>query len=331
MQYKYRPGCTLETAGSRIGLFLCLLAGISSGGAYAQQGGFEQPGSACRKLFLTVTDETLRPIVGATVKFLGGWTAATDFHGDVMMDCPPGNHFPFTVDVSAPGFEAQSGTIFTGHTRFFLQRTMRAANTYPAAGTTVKVEELPREIQEKSAQLRKEASEAIERGDNAGAEKLLSRALELTPSEPEIYNDIACTLVRRGRPAGAAASLLQGLDVASHNPLLMGNLGLVRWLQGLRDESYKLLVDADARGFATPSAHFVLGVLYLENGEPKKSIRQLSSVNARQFKLRDLFYSLSLRDVGKVKEAADKFRDYLKRNPASFALTAPPAFEDQKP
>jgi hypothetical protein len=179
---------------------------------------------------------------------------------------------------------------------------------------TIGVEELSHRVLEESLRLQQAGLNAIRREDYETAVRIFQRALELTPSSLAIYNNIGVCEARRYRVGEAAAWFEKARDMAPFDPLIAGNLGLMRWLQHRTDESYELLAVSISRGGATSAAqHYAMGLMELEKGHPSEGIRNLTTVDRNRFPYRDLFLSAAQRNMGRPGASQKSYRRFMDR------------------
>lgn len=187
---------------------------------------------------------------------------------------------------------------------------------------TVGIAELSPEAQEKSLQLQEAGMDALRHANYEGADRLLRQALELTPSAYTIYNNLGVSSVRSLRLNEASEWLDKAHAMAPFDPVVTGNLGLIRWMQTRNEESYDLLQIAVGHGYSSGSAHYALGVMALQRGYPLEAVRNLSKVNRRSYPARDLYLSLALRELGRIGPSAKSLRKFLAGNRAPWFLAA---------
>ncbi len=208
-----------------------------------------------------------------------------------------------------------------------------AVDAYGQEGTirglsrgAVGVAELSPQASRKSLQLQEAGLNALHHADYLGADRLLHQALALTPSAYAIYNNLAVGCAARSRLSEAAGWLEKAWALAPFDPIVAGNLGVIRWLQERTDESYNLLRTALNRGYNSGAAHFAMGVMALQREYPLEAVRNLSKANRTRFPARDLYLSLALRELGKVDAAAKNLRKFLEGNTAPWFLAAYSAY-----
>lgn len=107
-------------------------------------------------------------------------------------------------------------------------------------------------------------------------------------------------------------------EEAPYRADILGNLGLVRWMQYRDEESYGILLQAFSRGYESKLGHYILGIVGLEKGASKDSVEHLKKVPPDRFPYRDLCLSIAMRNCGKAKAADETFRNFLQRNRAPF-------------
>jgi tetratricopeptide (TPR) repeat protein len=107
----------------------------------------------------------------------------------------------------------------------------------------------------------------IARGDAAGAERALARALELSPNDPSIESLLGWAQMLQANYDGALARSQSVLAREPLNALARTNLGYICLKKGIFGEAIEHLskvirLDNDRK--ATLYAHFYLGVVYLQ-------------------------------------------------------------------
>jgi tetratricopeptide (TPR) repeat protein len=185
---------------------------------------------------------------------------------------------------------------------------------------TVSARELQSDVQEKSIELQQQAAVELRSGRYEEAEKLLRRALELTPSSGAICNNIGLTYLRRHNIDEAAPWFERAVERAPYSAQTVGNLGLLRWIQGRREESFRLLDRATASGFDSPMARYLLGILYLQKMRPRDALEQLKQSSSERLPYRDLYLSVAYAQVGDEKAARKSYHEYVRKNPAPLIL-----------
>lgn len=269
----------------------------------------------CEEIQLSVTGTQGTPIRNAVVVVEGRRRYLTDDRGRVSIGCPPDLKLPVWIEVSAAGFQTRSQTI-RGPSDTGCDIVLNREDAARAGGRdTVSVAELSSEFQERSARLQDEGLDALHRRDYNRAAEYFHHALELTPSSPEIYNNIGVAWARRNDLAKAADWFEKAFALAPFDVVVEGNLGLIRWLQNRCEESYKLLETAIERGYSSASGFYAMGIMALQREHPAEAVRHLSKVNPKVFTYRDLFRSIAFQDLSKPRDALKSRRDFLKRNP----------------
>jgi hypothetical protein len=94
---------------------------------------------------------------------------------------------------------------------------------------------------------------------------------------------------------------------------------LIRYLQHRERESYLLLDRAVEAGFASPTAHYILGVMSLQNGHFERASDQLRRTDSSRYPYRDLYLSIAQRELGKEKTAEKTFQSFVKSHKAPLA------------
>jgi hypothetical protein len=275
----------------------------------------------CKNLVVQVHDATGMGIPNALVTFDRAWSVSTDYDGKAMMECRPMARGTVMVDVTARGFKPARLTVFPDpmlrNNDVFMERET-SANT--PNSTTVSARELAPDVQKKSALLQHEGATALSNGDNEEAEHRFRDALALTPSASSIYNNIGVSYLRRYKFDEAATWFEKAVQASPYDPQLLGNLGMVRWIQKRYEESYQLLDRAVLGGFDAPGAHFVVGVVSLQKAQAEKAVEQLRKTDPAKYPMRDLFLSIALHTQRKEKAASRSFESFTRSSHAPLYL-----------
>jgi tetratricopeptide (TPR) repeat protein len=125
-------------------------------------------------------------------------------------------------------------------------------------------------------------------------------------------------LLRRGNLREAPGWFEKAVELSPFDPVTTGNLGLVRWSQGRKEESCELLNRAVERGFSAPSARYILGLAALKKGLSRDAVRQLSAIPEEGFPYRSLFLSVALRDAGERRKADKELHSFFRARPAEL-------------
>lgn len=273
---------------------------------------------------MKVTDQSGTPIMGAAVvPENGAMEWRTDLQGIAAVPCRLLERASTTVNVSAPGYRAASKVLLPQDARSIVE--VRLDKNEPVsryAGMTVKASELKPGIRKQSVDLQKEAERALSAKDYDNAEKLFLEALQMMPSEGTISNNLGVIAMSRNDILSAASWFQKASEEAPYRADILGNLGLIRWMQRRNDESYAALVKAFAYGYETDLGHYILGTIKLERGESKEAVEHLKKVSTNRFPYRDLYLSIALRNCGKEKAADEAHRNFLRRNPAPFLISS---------
>lgn len=184
-----------------------------------------------------------------------------------------------------------------------------------ATAATVGVQELLHDNRARVARLQQQAADALGRADYVSVEQYLAQALELSPSDAAMAIDLGIVALRSGHSPLAEKWIERAFALAPTNSIALSNLGVLRWTQDRHTESRLLLERAVERESATPLSHYVLGLLYLEDGRPEASIRQLSHLPPERFRSRNLFLAVAYIGLGKTGDAAKSYRKFRQRNP----------------
>lgn len=282
------------------------------------------PGNQCRDIALMVTDKNGIAIMGADIITENhGLEVTTNAQGFADIPCRSveGRILP-VVTVTASGYRPmQVNLIPDSHSRFEVRMDRRESPVNRSMGATVNASELSGNVQRQSNQLQQQAERALAEKDFDSAEKLLMEALQLTPSAASIANNLGIIALRKNDIVTAASWFQKASDEAPYKPEILGNLGLVRWMQRQYEESYALLTKAFSRGYESNLGNYILGTLGLQKGNSKDALEHLKKAPAERFPFRDFYLALALRNCGKNKAADESYQSFLKRNPAPFLLS----------
>jgi hypothetical protein len=309
----------------RAGRLLLVLTGIfilAAASAQQPQRTVRQPDLSPRSLWITVRDRQGHPIPGAVALAGNVPTDPSGKDGVLRIDWRPDTRFPVVVEVRVAGFKSRSELIDNA-TRTTLEVTLEPTETRPG-GTSVSLEELSGERQAGGRQLREEVRRALDRGDNARAEALLLGLAARNPSDPDAFNQLGMAVLRQGRMEQASLWFEKAYGLSGARTFPAANLGMIRWFQNRRDESYRFLEEAIGHGFSSPSAHYTFGLLSLERGRWRQGAEQLAQSSPERFPYRDLFLSVALGAGGHRRQAAKSLREFLKRRPVGLVTSSYP-------
>jgi Tfp pilus assembly protein PilF len=246
--------------------------------------------------------------------------ASSDASGLIRIQIDAQLWVPTVIEVTAHGYQSQSCILDRARMRETTV-VLRARDSGTAReGKTVSAAELPESRQKDADRFNRQGIEALRGGDYAGAESLFLRAISLAPSTPAFYNNIGVTLVRKGEVDRSSDWFEKARQLQPYDPFALGNLGLLRWVQNRHAESMLLLDRAVVSGFQNPSAHYILGILALENGDWRRAERELSITPSDRFPYKHLFRSVALARLGRSREAAKDVSQFRMRNPVPYSV-----------
>jgi hypothetical protein len=273
----------------------------------------------CREVAVMVTDSYGIGIMGAAITTDDSPLEMTaDSRGIVAIPCRSLNNTPPGITVSASGYRTTRVILIPNANSPLEVRLDRRDPVVRDAGATITASELLPKVRKQSAQLQAQAKKALAAGDYNSAEQLLGDAMRLTPSTAAIANNLGIIALRRKDMDTAGKWFQKASEEAPYQADILGNLGLVRWMQQRQEESYRILLQAFSQGYESNLGNYILGIVGLEKGAGKDSVDHLKKVPPDRFPDRDLYLSIALRDCGKT-EAADKtFQDFLRRHRAPF-------------
>jgi len=245
----------------------------------------------------------------------------TDANGVVEIPCRWVRGVLPILKITASGYRPTSVTLVPDSNSRFEVTLDRGEPIVRSAGTTVSAAELSPNAQSESTRLQEEAGKALANQDYQNAGKLLMEAYQLTPSLPGIANNLGIVYLHLRDVESAGNWFQKAAEEAPYKGDILGNLGLVLWLQHRTDESYSILTKASAHGYESNLAHYILGTVSLERGKSQEAAEHLKKISPDKFRYRDLYLSIALRNCGKTKSADETYRNFLKRNPAPFLIS----------
>lgn len=276
----------------------------------------------CRDIVVLVADTAGAGITGAAVAAdNNAFQLTTDDRGLVAIPCRSLNDMITVATVSAPGYFPRTFNLSRASLSRMEVRLDTRRPAVSSAGATVSAAELSPNIQKQSAQLQQDAGKALDARDYDNAEKLLLEAFHLTPSSASIANNLGLVAVHRKDLDSAGSWFRLASDEAPYRPEILGNLGLIRWMQHRTEESYTILARAFSAGYESTLGHYILGMLSLQKGESKSAADHLKKVPTDRFPYRDLYLSIALRNYGKTKAADESYRNFLRRNPVPLLIS----------
>lgn len=270
-----------------------------------------------------VTDFTGIAITGAAVVTEDSpYEWRTDSQGIAAIPCRSMQGTIQMLKVSAPGYEPTQVTYMPDGRSMFEVRLDRREQIVKGAGNTVNASELKPDVKKQSAQLQKDAVKALEAEDYDSAERLLLDALQLTPSEALIANNLGVIALQRGDLEAASGWFQMAAAAAPYRWDIQGNLGMVLWMLRQPEEGYRILSKAFANGYESKLGHYILGTVGLEMGRNEEAVAHLKKVPSDRFPYRDLYLSIALRNRGQLKAAEETYRDFLRRNPVPYMVAS---------
>jgi len=281
------------------------------------------PGDRCHDIALMVTDNNGVAIMGADIITENrGLEVTTDARGYAAIPCRSveGSIMP-VITVTASGYRPTRVNLMPDTRSHLEVRLDRRDNpVLRSTGTTVNAAELTVNVQKQSAQLQQQAERAIASKDFDGAERLLMEALQLTPSAAAISNNLGVVALHKNDLNTAGSWFQKASDQAPYKSDILGNLGLVKWMQHQYEESYSILSKAFSRGYQSTLGNYILGTMGIEKGDSKEAIEHLKKVPTDRFPYRDFYLSIAFRNCGKTKAADASYQNFVKRNPAPFLI-----------
>ncbi len=289
------------------------------------------PAQICPGVLLEVKDSSGRAIGEAIiVSEDNGMRYATDIQGTASIPCGHAASMMRIIEVHASGFKSSTITLLP-NTQSRIEVILAKEDPMPQHSMfAVDVEDLKNPARKEVKHLQTQAAAALHYHDYSSAEKLYLQALRTSPSDASIPNNLGVLALRRGDFKAGNTWFEMAMQLDPYTPDYALNLGILRWMQGRRDESYSLLLLASDRGYEPDSSHYIQGVVSLERGLYKEAARHLKKVSEDRFPYRNLFLSMALRHLGKAKSAEETFLSFLRRNPFPFAYM-PPIIQEPTP
>ncbi len=277
------------------------------------------PGNPCRDVRLTVTDIAGIAIMGAGITTENqDLELTTDSLGSAAIPCHDlGRNILPVITVRATGYKTRRVNLLpdiNSRLEIRMDKSGNLANRTP--GVTVNASELAFDVQKQSAQLQQQANRALAGRDYESAEKLLVEAMQITPSDPSVANNLGIIALHKKDVDEAVSWFQKASDEAPYKFEILGNLGLAKWMQLHYEESYTILTKAYAHGYESNLGNYILGTMELRKGESKDALQHLKKTPPNRFPNRDLYLSIALRSCGKQKAADESYRTFLQNNPA---------------
>jgi Tfp pilus assembly protein PilF len=279
----------------------------------------------CREIEITVRDSMGMVISDAViVTDSSAMPFTTDIQGLTEIPCFTGMNAFSMLEVRAPGYRASRVRI-TPDANYRLEVILDKQDPVaPAAGAIISAKELNKTIQMESQELQNRAASAIRGQDYNTAGTLLLKALELTPSNAEITNNLGVIALHKKDLNAAGMWFEKAMKMAPRKAVFIGNLGIVRWIQARTEESYTLLKRAASMGYESGPVNYVIGKVSLTKGENTQAIEYFKKTSTDRFPYRDLYLSIALYHLGNTKAAEETYYDFLRRNPFPYAFGIPP-------
>jgi hypothetical protein len=304
--------------------FMLLAAGQSAAQRNSSLPGYGRSAEAtdCRTIEVRVEDRFGVGIMGATViseKII--MSVSTDSNGMAKMPCHSDVGAIPRVKVSAQGYMPVTTTIMPDSGDRMEIRLDRLEQETPFSGTIVTVGELSKNAQKRSSHFQEEAAKALADQKYDNAELLLMEAQRLTPSSASIMNNLGIVALHQKDFDKAGEWFQKAAAAAPHIGDIRGNLGLVRWMQDRKEESYNALSRAYDLGYESNFGNYILGIIGLGKGEYKEAVKLLKKVPANQFPYRNLYLSVAFRKCGNNKAADENYRNFLLHNPTPYYVS----------
>jgi tetratricopeptide (TPR) repeat protein len=242
----------------------------------------------------------------------------TDSNGIVEIPCWHGDCAGQAFDIRASGYRSARVTVPADCSENVPVLLENAGRAPQLGGNTIGIVELSQQRQARLASLRRAIAGAFVIRDYSGAERMLLEALQLNPSAAWIANGLGIVALGRGNYDEAALWFDKAAESAPFDPDIMGNCGIIRWLQNRPEESHVLLAKAATLGYKSGLGRYVHGILDLKNGQFADACDNLQHISADQYPHRDLYMSIAWRGLGKAKAADKSFCNYLRRNPVAL-------------
>jgi len=307
-----------------LGLLFLLMAGAQLKAQWDPDSISSVGGTCGQDIAVRVTDSTgMVAIVGAAVMAETNsmeWT--TNSQGIAAIPCRSVEEVAPVLKVSAPGYRTEKVTLIPDSRLPFVVRLDKGGGVYHSRGTSVNAYELKPYVKNQSLRLQKEAEKALADKNYDRAEKLLLEALQLTPSEATITNNLGIAALARNDIISAGEWFQMAAEAAPYRWSIQGNLGMVRWMQRRPEESYQILVKAFANGYESNLGHYILGTVGVRMGNCRDAVSHLKKISADRFPYRDLYLSIALRNCGDIKAAERTYLSFLRRHPAPLLLTS---------
>jgi Tfp pilus assembly protein PilF len=307
--------------GAWLFLLISAIPSMAQTGRDSRLAGIGAPSAMDTGIELNVKDSMGRAIRGAVVAPEdNAMQYSTDSDGVARI--PRANSMQATriMNIRAPGYESLRVALIPD-SRSRLEIILREHKPMaPGSGLTVSVQDLRNPGKQELLNLQTQAEQALHHKNYDSAEKLYLQAVKLASSNATIPNNLGILALRHGDMIAASSWFEMATKIDPYRAEYGVNLGIIRWLQNRREESYKLLKMALDRGYKSGACDYIVGIVSLDKGLNEDAAEYLDHVPGGSFPYRDLFLSMALRNLGKVKSADKLYRSFLRRNPFPFAF-----------
>jgi Flp pilus assembly protein TadD len=163
-----------------------------------------------------------------------------------------------------------------------------------------------------------EGSQALQRGDNAGAEAAFRRALAAQPQSIEIMNDLAIALARQAKEAEAITIYRQALKIRPGDPITTRNLGIA-YFKAQRYKDALPLLEAFAKSTQSFQAFELTGLTLFaldRYSEAAQYLERASQVQPEDLQTLGILAKAYFK-AGKYQAVADVFARIMAIDPNS--------------
>ena len=161
-------------------------------------------------------------------------------------------------------------------------------------------------------------AKALDARDWTGAAGAFRKGIEIAPNEPSLHHKLGTALYLGGDPAGAAAEFEAALRLNPHFAKAHYSLGIMYGSNGLADQAVEHLSAAVRDDPAYVEARLRLADILRLSGRSAASLSHYQQAADADPRLAEASfgYALALVDLGRYREARDRFNDGMKRYPA---------------
>ena len=177
-------------------------------------------------------------------------------------------------------------------------------------------------VSSKAKAARRRAQERLRKGDEAGGVELLLKAVEISPSYTEVWNELGTIAYKAGRYVEAEERFRKALEYEPLDFAPMVNLGGALLSQNRYEEALSFNLMARSMQPNDALANSQLGMNFLYKGQLHKAhefLLRAKEIDRSHFSLPQLYLAEVYVKQGKLREARAELEEILRLHPDSPA------------